>query len=331
MPHVTSVGGTNGGKDPFKPERAAAVDLGSKISSGGGFSSIFPQPEWQKAAVERYLKLYSYDLPPESFFNASNRAYPDLALAAEDVAIIFSSFEDEDAPNAGARSDEATTNAEKTNAKGRANANATLSDATSSDATSSSDAPDALTSFGETIERVGRASESLRGADERLDAPALGRTRSGGGGGGGGGGGDSSDSSPDASEAGASSSSAQPGGPGAGGLVRAARHYLTESSGTSYSAPLFAGMVAAINDARLAAGKSTLGFVNPALYALHRLERDVFRDVKEGSSKCPNQAMTGAMVGCCKHGFRTGKGWDPLTGLGSVDFERLMEELLKLP
>ena len=78
-------------------------------------------------------------------------------------------------------------------------------------------------------------------------------------------------------------------------------------------------------------GKSTLGFVNPALYALHRLERDVFRDVKEGSSKCPNQAMTGAMVGCCKHGFRTGKGWDPLTGLGSVDFERLMEELLKLP
>ena len=336
MPHVTSVGGTNGGKDPFKPERAAAVDLGSKISSGGGFSSIFPQPEWQKAAVERYLKLYSYDLPPESFFNASNRAYPDLALAAEDVAIIFSSFEDpEDAPNAQVRSDEATTNdAEKSNAKGRLlNANATPSDATYSDATySSSDASDALTSFGETIERVGRASESLRGADERLDAPALGRTRSGGGSGVG----DASDSSPDAasgaSEGGASSSSAQqPAGAGAGGLVRAARHYLTESSGTSYSAPLFAGMVAAINDARLAAGKSTLGFVNPALYALHRLERDVFRDVKEGSGKCPNQAMTGAMVGCCKHGFRTGKGWDPLTGLGSVDFERLMEELLKLP
>jgi subtilase family serine protease len=44
---------TTGGKDPFKPERAAAVDLGSKISSGGGFSSIFPQPEWQKAAVDR--------------------------------------------------------------------------------------------------------------------------------------------------------------------------------------------------------------------------------------------------------------------------------------
>ena len=65
MPHVTAVGGTTGGKDPFKPERAAVVELGSKISSGGGFSSIFPQPAWQQAAVERYLRQYIYDLPPD--------------------------------------------------------------------------------------------------------------------------------------------------------------------------------------------------------------------------------------------------------------------------
>ena len=90
-------------------------------------------------------------------------------------------------------------------------------------------------------------------------------------------------------------------------------------------------MVALINDERLAQNKSTLGFINPALYSLHRTDADVFRDVKEGSSKCPNPAMTGAMVGCCKHGFRTGKGWDPMTGLGSVDFARLRDELLKLP
>ena len=116
-----------------------------------------------------------------------------------------------------------------------------------------------------------------------------------------------------------------------GGELAQVRHYLTESSGTSYSAPLFAGMIALINDQRLAQNKSTVGFINPVLYGLHRTAADVFRDVKEGSSKCPNPAMTGAMVGCCKHGFRTGKGWDPLTGLGSVDFSRLRDELLKLP
>ena len=83
-------------------------------------------------------------------------------------------------------------------------------------------------------------------------------------------------------------------------LARRARHYLTESSGTSY--------------------------------ALHRSDgAAVFNDIKEGSSKCPNAKMCGAMVGCCKHGFRAGKGWDPLTGLGSVDFQRMRDELVRLP
>ena len=37
-------------------------------------------------------------------------------------------------------------------------------------------------------------------------------------------------------------------------------------SGTSCAAPTFSGIVARINAARLAAGKSTLGFLNPFLY-----------------------------------------------------------------
>ena len=275
MPHVTTVGGTTGGKDPFEPERAAAVELGSKISSGGGFSSIFPMPEWQKAAVERYLKQYSYDLPPESFFNASNRGYPDVALAADDIALIFASFPEEEDDDS----------------------------ESSSSATSPPPPSPAIDRAEEAADRAARASDALRGVGEtpqtdlNLDA-YLGRRFD--------------KASADA-------------------LGRRARHYLTESSGTSFSAPLFAGMVALINDERLAQNKSTLGFINPALYSLHRTDADVFRDVKEGSSKCPNPAMTGAMVGCCKHGFRTGKGWDPMTGLGSVDFARLRDELLKLP
>ena len=245
MPHVVAVGGTTGGKDPFKPERAAAVESGGKITTGGGFSDVFPQPEWQKLAVQRYLKQHAYDLPPESFFNASNRGYPDVALAAEDIAVVFAAFGAEDA------------GAEDSSA-GSARAQKTLG----------THSPD----------------ESSR---------------------------------PSVDDA----------------LARRARHYLTESSGTSYAAPLFAGMMALVNDERLALNKTTVGFVSPALYALHRSDgaESVFNDIKEGSSKCPNAKMCGAMVGCCKHGFRAGKGWDPLTGLGSVDFQRLRDELVRLP
>jgi hypothetical protein len=38
-------------------------------------------------------------------------------------------------------------------------------------------------------------------------------------------------------------------------------------SGTSASSPVVGGMLANINDARLAVGKKPLGFVNPALYS----------------------------------------------------------------
>ena len=42
----------------------------------------------------------------------------------------------------------------------------------------------------------------------------------------------------------------------------------TTLAGTSAAAPMVAGMLASINDALLAAGhKTTLGFVNPLLYA----------------------------------------------------------------
>jgi tripeptidyl-peptidase-1 len=44
--------------------------------------------------------------------------------------------------------------------------------------------------------------------------------------------------------------------------------HLKLVSGTSTSVPTFAAFVALLNDARLAAGLSSLGFLNPMLYAL---------------------------------------------------------------
>lgn len=48
--------------------------------------------------------------------------------------------------------------------------------------------------------------------------------------------------------------------------------------GTSCSSPIFAGVIALINDRLVAAGKSSLGFLNPWLYA----NPDAFNDITSG-------------------------------------------------
>lgn len=40
---------------------------------------------------------------------------------------------------------------------------------------------------------------------------------------------------------------------------------FVRTGGTSASAPIFASFIAAINDARIAAGKGPVGFINPAV------------------------------------------------------------------
>lgn len=58
--------------------------------------------------------------------------------------------------------------------------------------------------------------------------------------------------------------------------------------GTSASAPVFAAIVALLNEARVQAGKPTMGLVNPFVYA----NPDVFTDVTVGSDK--------ASCACCR-------------------------------
>jgi tripeptidyl-peptidase-1 len=53
------------------------------------------------------------------------------------------------------------------------------------------------------------------------------------------------------------------------------------SGGTSAAAPAFAGIVALLNDARLATGKTSLGFLNPLIYAL---KGDGFYDIVVGNA-----------------------------------------------
>ncbi|KAJ3732596.1 family S53 protease-like protein [Lentinula guzmanii] len=80
-------------------------------------------------------------------------------------------------------------------------------------------------------------------------------------------------------------------------------------SGTSCSSPIFASVIALINDRRVSAGKSPLGFLNPFLY----LNPGAFFDITTGSNP-----------GCGTHGFSAGVGWDPVTGLGTPNFAALL-------
>ena len=96
---------------------------------------------------------------------------------------------------------------------------------------------------------------------------------------------------------------------GASYIVYANRS-LVALYGTSASSPVFAGMVSLVNAARLAAGKSALGWLNPALYAFS--SKFILKDITSGDNKHTLSGLN------CTQGFYAAPGWDPVTGLGSV-------------
>ncbi|OAA66529.1 alkaline serine protease [Niveomyces insectorum RCEF 264] len=113
------------------------------------------------------------------------------------------------------------------------------------------------------------------------------------------------------------------GGRGYPDVAAVGDHYVTMLNGqwatiggTSLSAPVWASMLTLVNEERLAAGKATVGFVNPVLYD----HPDVFNDVTAGSNP-----------GCGTTGFLAAKGWDPVTGLGTPKFPELVKLFLSLP
>ncbi|KAH9059104.1 subtilisin-like protein [Lactarius vividus] len=86
--------------------------------------------------------------------------------------------------------------------------------------------------------------------------------------------------------------------------------------GTSCSTPVVAGLISLLNDYQLSKNRPVLGFLNPWLYgtASHG-----FNDITSGSNP-----------GCGTDGFSAVPGWDPVTGLGTPDFQRLLD-LLPVP
>lgn len=99
---------------------------------------------------------------------------------------------------------------------------------------------------------------------------------------------------------------------------------LSSVGGTSASAPVFASVIGLLNNARLAAGMPSLGFLNPWIY--------------EQGYKGMNDIVEGGSRGCTGRSIYSGlptrlvpyaswnatEGWDPVTGYGTPDFEQML-------
>jgi hypothetical protein len=104
------------------------------------------------------------------------------------------------------------------------------------------------------------------------------------------------------------------------GFRDSSTNYLTVAGGTSFAAPIFAGMLALINQK---AGYTTgQGLINTTLYKLaadSSTYASAFHDVTSGNNNC----TAGATYCSAITGFSAGTGYDEVTGLGSVDLSNL--------
>ena len=113
-----------------------------------------------------------------------------------------------------------------------------------------------------------------------------------------------------------------------GYLVISGKQHLV-FSGTSAAAPAFAGILTLANQYLISNGIQTQpgqGNINPDLYALAPGTSGVFHDVTDGNNTVPclvgtKDCRTGSL------GYTAGPGYDPVTGLGSVDGFNLVHKL----
>lgn len=105
---------------------------------------------------------------------------------------------------------------------------------------------------------------------------------------------------------------------------------LTVAGGTSFDVPIFAGLVALINEKEKpsTAGKVGQGVVAPILYQIASTKYATdFHDITAGNNNC---SVAGTTVcpssGGSASSYSTGNGYDLATGLGSIDFNKLLAD-----
>ena len=108
----------------------------------------------------------------------------------------------------------------------------------------------------------------------------------------------------------------------ASGFRDSAGTYLTVAGGTSFAAPIFAGMLAILNQKQNSTGQ---GLINSTLYTLaanSSTYASAFHDITSGSNACTAGSSYCSTAGTSEYSATTG--YDEATGLGSIDFYNLM-------
>ncbi len=97
--------------------------------------------------------------------------------------------------------------------------------------------------------------------------------------------------------------------------------FATTNGGTSASSPVFASILALLNQYQVMQGiiaAPGLGNINPGLYALAQTAPNAFHDITVGNNAVPcAQSTAGCVDGLV--GFNAAPGYDLATGLGSLD------------
>jgi len=109
----------------------------------------------------------------------------------------------------------------------------------------------------------------------------------------------------------------------ANGFRDANTQNLTVAGGTSFDAPIFAGLVALINEKENSVGQ---GVVNPVLYTLASNATTyavAFHDVTSGGNDCSAAGGT-VCTGSGLTDYAAATGYDLASGLGSIDFDKLL-------
>lgn len=103
---------------------------------------------------------------------------------------------------------------------------------------------------------------------------------------------------------------------------------LLPISGTSMSTPLIGAIMALVNDALVAKGKPTLGFLNVStllvyLFDYHTDSRQPW--VYSSGKAAFNDILSGSAAGCStSQGLPAAEGWDAVTGYGTPNFGEIL-------